>query len=194
MGRVKTRLARGIGAAEALRFYRTATANLLRRLGADPRWHMILAVTPDHAVASRSWPANVSRQAQGHGDLGERMERRLSGNHGPAVLIGSDIPGIRAAHIADAFKLLARHDAVFGPAEDGGFWLVGLKPMPRLPGIFKTIRWSSEHALGDVLANVKGRSIGFTATLADIDDAGSYASAGRGWERLIIQAGSRASS
>lgn len=189
MGRVKTRLARGVGAAEALRFYRTASSNLLRRLDSDRRWRTVLAVTPDHAVTSRTWPAILPRLPQGRGDLGERMERMLCAGNGPAILIGSDIPGIHSEHIAAAFKLLARHDAVFGPAEDGGFWLVGLKPYPRLPGIFENVRWSSEFALSDVLANLKSRRIGFAARLADIDDAESYRRAGRSCERLIIPAG-----
>lgn len=194
MGRVKTRLARGIGAAEALRFYRTASDTLMRRLGSDRRWQTILAVTPDRAVHSRSWPGDIIRVAQGRGDLGQRMERMLRAGDGPAVLIGSDIPAIRTSHIAEAFKLLQRNEAVFGPAEDGGFWLVGLKNMPRLRGLFSNVRWSSEHALNDVLANLKGHRIGFAASLCDVDDAESYRRAGRSFERRIIPASSRGAS
>ena len=76
------------------------------------------------------------------------------------------------AHIAKAFRLLGRHDLVFGPAEDGGFWLVGARRSPRLPPLFGTVRWSGPHALADALANLPRRvSVGFAARLDDVDDA-----------------------
>ena len=96
-GRIKTRLAVSIGTAEALRFYRTTLARLLRQVGSDPRWETLIAVTPDSASASPLWPSPVARLPQGHGDLGGRMQRifdRLP--PGPAIIVGSDIPGIRA--------------------------------------------------------------------------------------------------
>ena len=54
---------------------------------------------------------------------------------GPVVVIGSDIPGITARHIAEAFRLLGRHAFVFGPARDGGYWLVGARRRPAGPVI-----------------------------------------------------------
>ena len=88
------------------------------------------------------------------------------------MLIGSDIPGLTSAHITSAFKLLGRHDIVFGPARDGGFWLVGCRH--RAPD-FGLVRWSTEHALADTLANLpRALSVGFTATLDDVDDGAAY--------------------
>jgi rSAM/selenodomain-associated transferase 1 len=174
LGAVKTRLAAAIGPVEAIRFYRSVTAALIRRLAFDRRWKTVLAAAPDTARMSRSWPAGVQRVAQGGGDIGARMGRLLRSQAGPAVLIGSDIPCIEASHIAEAFTLLRRNDAVFGPAEDGGFWLVGLKPLPHLPNIFRDVRWSSPDALGDTLANLAGRKVGFAARLSDVDDQESY--------------------
>jgi len=55
----------------------------------------------------------------------QRLFERLP--PGPVIIIGSDIPAIRAGHIAEAFKLIGRGDAVFGNATDGGYWLVGLR-------------------------------------------------------------------
>ncbi|NJM33484.1 MAG: DUF2064 domain-containing protein, partial [Rhodomicrobium sp.] len=105
-----------------------------------------------------------------------RMERLLRGQgHVPVVLIGSDIPGVAPAHIAAAFAKLGGCDAVFGPAEDGGFWLVGLKPRPRLEALFGDVRWSTEHALADTLTRLDVRKIGFAARLSDVDDARDYA-------------------
>jgi uncharacterized protein len=174
LGAVKTRLAAEVGMVEAIRFYRSVTAALIRRLAFDRRWQTILAAAPDTARISRSWPAGVQRVAQGGGDIGARMGRLLRSQACPVVLIGSDIPRIEPSHIAEAFMLLRRNDAVFGPAEDGGFWLVGLKPLPHLRDIFRNVRWSSHHALGDTLANLAGRKVGFAARLADVDDRETY--------------------
>ena len=126
-GRVKTRLARDIGTIPATWWFRHQSARLIRSLR-DPRWQLVLAVAPDPAVTSRIWPADLPRIAQGQGDLGQRMARMLHGcGPGPVCLIGADIPGISRTHIARAFAALGQHDAVFGPALDGGYWLVGAK-------------------------------------------------------------------
>ena len=151
-GRVKTRIAAELGVAAAVRFARHSLASLLRRVGADGRWSTTLAVTPDIAAASRLWPRGVPRVSQGGGDLGARMQRLFERTPpGPLVLIGTDIPGITRAHIAAAFRLLGRHDAVFGPATDGGYWLVGVRRRPRVLRPFRGVRWSTQHALADTL-------------------------------------------
>jgi len=175
LGAGKRRLARDVGDVAALRFERAMLAALLRRLGRDRRWDLRLAVTPDRAGRRRSWPRGVPVIGQGGGDLGWRMRRALAAcPPGPAVLIGSDIPGLCAHHVADAFRLLGRNDLVFGPAEDGGFWLIGARRCPCLPPLFGAVRWSGQHALADVLANLPARvSVGFAARLADVDDGAS---------------------
>ncbi|MDA0703216.1 MAG: TIGR04282 family arsenosugar biosynthesis glycosyltransferase [Proteobacteria bacterium] len=177
-GAVKSRLAAGIGEAAALRFYRATTDGLIRRVARDPRWRSTIWVTPDgYAGQSRFWPRDIPRRAQGGSDLGARMLRALAASGpGPALLIGSDIPGIRADHLAEAFALLGRNEVVFGPAEDGGFWLVGLRRPDRHPGLFQGVRWSTGHALADCLANIApGTKVGRAAMLADVDDAAGYA-------------------
>lgn len=175
----KRRLAREIGDAAAVRFERTMLALLLRRLGRDRRWRLRLAVTPDRARHRRRlWPRNNAVTGQGRGKLGVRMRRALADcPPGPAVLVGSDIPGLTVAHVARAFRLLGGHDLVFGPAEDGGFWLVGARRSPSMPRLFGPVRWSSPQALADVLRNLPARvSVGFTARLSDVDDADAYRS------------------
>ncbi|MBI1262622.1 MAG: DUF2064 domain-containing protein [Rhizobiales bacterium] len=178
LGQVKTRLAKGIGAAEATRFFRTTSQTMLRRMARDPRWQLLLALSPDRAVHDQGiWPAGIPRIAQGGGDLGARMGRLMRDlPPGPVVMIGGDIPAIQPHHIASAFKALGRADVVFGPAEDGGYWLVGLKRLPRVPDIFADVRWSSPHALADTLANVKraGLRHEMLQTLPDIDTAEDY--------------------
>ena len=180
-GGAKTRLASAIGTGEALRFYRSVTASLLRRVGSDPRWRTVLAVSPDRHLRSRFWPVSLPRVAQGHGDLGERMLRLLNSPPGPNVLIGSDIPGIRASHIAGALRVLSRRGIVFGPSEDGGFWLVGARRCPTVPRLFNNVRWSTEHALADTLSNLPGPA-GFATTLADVDTETGW----RRWRRAEL--------
>jgi glycosyltransferase A (GT-A) superfamily protein (DUF2064 family) len=86
------------------------------------------------------------------------------------VLIGSDIPGVTAADIAAAFRALGRAQAVFGPAEDGGYWLVGFGPRrPARP--FAGVRWSTEHALADTLSNCAGHRVALVRRLRDVDTA-----------------------
>jgi uncharacterized protein len=176
-GKGKRRLARKVGDAAALRFERAMLGMLVRRLARDGRWQLRLAVTPDRARSRvRLWPRGVAIAAQGEGDLGQRMRRALARcPPGPAVLVGSDIPALAPHHIAEAFGVLGGHDLVFGPAEDGGFWLVGARRCPRLPPLFGAVRWSGPHALADVLGNLPpGVRVGFAARLEDVDAAGSY--------------------
>lgn len=170
-GRVKTRLGRGIGRVGAAWWFRHQTRRLLRRLR-DPRWQIVLAVSPDvEGLKSRVWPADLPRWPQGRGDLGARMVRMLRAvPHGSACLIGADIPGITPAHIAEAFAALGNHDAVFGPAPDGGFWLIGLRhPRRHPPGFFRNVRWSTAHALADSRATLPDHWIAACATLRDVD-------------------------
>ena len=89
---------------------------------------------------------------------------------GPVCIIGADIPGITSAHIARAFAALGDHEAVFGPALDGGYWLVGLQCTGAVPqGLFQGVRWSTEHALADTMATLPGRRIALIDQLRDID-------------------------
>ncbi len=126
IGRVKTRLGAGIGAMEATRAYRVMLAETINTLSRDPRWQTWIAVSGVHELHANVWPDNVNLVDQGTGDLGERMQRMFNTLPiGPAVIIGSDIPNIERADIAEAFRQLGSHDVVFGPAPDGGYWLVG---------------------------------------------------------------------
>lgn len=170
-GRIKTRLGRDIGLTRAAWWFRHQTAQLLRRLE-DPRWELILAVSPDReGLQSRIWPAHLPRIPQGPGDLGDRMARVMrSMPPGPACVIGGDIPGITPIHIARAYAMIGDHDAVFGPATDGGYWLVGLRHPARAPvGFLDNVRWSSEHALTDSLSSLGGARVALCDTLADVD-------------------------
>ena len=182
LGRVKTRLAADIGAVAAAGFYRRTLTGVTARLAGDGRWRTWLGVSPDADIADDAlWPAGPDRIAQGTGDLGVRMARLLAAPPpGPVVLVGADIPAIRPDHVWQAFRALGRNDAVFGPAADGGFWLVGLKRLRPADGIFAGVRWSSPQALEDTLANLpKSWRIARAATLSDVDDGTAFSELGR---------------
>ena len=175
-GAVKTRLAREIGAAETLRFYRGTLARLVRRLARDGRFEVVLAVTPDAAVAAGGlWPAGVRVLPQGDGDLGRRMMRALrDAGARPAVLIGSDIPSITPTHIARAFAALGRAPVVLGPARDGGYWLIGARHPGRLrEAMLDGVRWSSSDTMRDTMARLADASV-LDDMLDDVDTAAQY--------------------
>lgn len=172
-GRVKTRLGRDIGKVPAAWWFRHQVARILRRL-ADPRWRLVLAVSPDHTgMTSRVWPAHLPRLPQGPGDLGRRMARIFrSLPPGPACIVGADIPGLTPAHVARAFAALGRHEVVLGPAPDGGYWLIGFKRTAALPaGLFHGVRWSTEHALDDTIASLGRARLALVDILRDVDSA-----------------------
>ncbi len=177
LGRVKTRLGKDIGLLAASRFYRRSLFSLVRRLGFDKRWRLALAVTPDAAWrCQRLWPKGPVRYRQGTGDLGQRMGRFLSlAGPAPVIILGTDAPDIAPGHIVSAVRLLGYHDVVFGPAVDGGYWLIGARHALAVWGLFRSVRWSTEHALADTRANLgQCFTAGFLEKIRDIDDAVSY--------------------
>ena len=175
-GRVKRRLGAEIGMGEAARFYRRILTAQIERLTRDPRWTVWLFVTPDTALRHQAWRLVpiTRRRPQRRGDLGRRMKRPFEIlPPGPVVLVGSDIPAMRPCHVARAFALLGTHDLVFGPARDGGFWLMGakrLRPLPRT--LFDEVPWSTATVLADTLASIPSHvTTALADTLDDVDDA-----------------------
>lgn len=168
LGVGKRRLARTIGDRRALNLSRGTLQRLLRRLRRLRGITRVIAATPDHHVRFRA-PGFIIL-AQGPGDLGARMQRAFDRfPRRPVLLIGSDIPGITGADLQTACRLLRGHDAVFGPAEDGGYWLVGMSgKRPATP--FENARWSSRHALADTMRNFPRRTVGLLRQLHDIDE------------------------
>lgn len=151
-GRVKTRLIPAIGADAAAMIY----WQMLR--------HSVITVAQVRVQRRELWvdrtpvQARLARLAQASGltihtqagaDLGERMATALghaTDDHHHAVLIGSDCPGYDVDYIEAAFNALLEHDAVLGPAADGGYVLVGLKH--RHARLFEGIAWGSGQVLG----------------------------------------------
>lgn len=180
LGIGKRRLAADIGRIAAWRFYRNNLITLIHRLSGGP-WTLVLAVSQASDVTHPAF-SGLNVMVQNSGDLGRRMAgvfRELAPV--PAIVIGSDIPGIERAEIDRAFAALKTRDAVFGPAPDGGYWLVGMagrKPVPR--GFMGNVRWSTRHALADTEASLPGHySVSHIQERADVDDGLSY----RAWRR-----------
>lgn len=178
MGSVKTRLARQIGGARALSFYRACLARTLRTCAAMKGVETVVWTAPDNAVEGRYFPSGLKVCPQGNGDLGRRMARALAHHAGAdRILIGADIPGITQEILGDAFTGLRQGDAVFGPAEDGGFWLVGLRRGYQPRGLFRNVIWSSPDTLTRSMATLPPHAgIVFAETLNDIDDLDDYRS------------------
>ena len=170
-GRVKTRLGKDIGMVPAAWWFRHQSRRLLRELE-DPRWTITLAISPDKAAfGKRIWPAELPRIPQGQGDLGKRMRRQfVNAPRGPVCIIGADVPDISKTHVQTAFKTLASHDWVFGPAADGGYWLIGAKRISAFaPRVFQNVRWSTRHALADTIKTLPDARIALIDTLRDVD-------------------------
>lgn len=181
MGQAKTRLAADIGVVHAKRLYKAMISRVLNRVS-DPRWDITLAVTPSNSLGNvKDW-RGFHQTAQSTGSLSPRLSRIFSAK-GPIAVIGTDCPQIHAHDIAKAFAYLTRHKAIFGPAEDGGFWLMAMNG-PVKHEVFSNIRWSSRHTLADIKANIDG-SIGRLRALTDIDNIEALHSVRSTYKHLI---------
>ncbi len=166
MGKAKTRLAADIGKAHAHRLYRTMLSKVIRRVQ-DPRWDTVLMATPARAIGNvREWDGLI-QMPQASGSLSPRLLAAFA-HKGPSLVIGTDCPQVTRTDIAEGFKALKTHAAVFGPADDGGFWLMGMRG-PVKPSVFENVRWSHAETLSDVEANIEG-SVHHLRTLIDVDD------------------------
>ena len=166
MGRAKTRLAADIGPVHAKRIYRALMGQVLRQTR-DPRWETVLAVTPPRLLGKVPDWQGIAQIPQVPGSLTPRLEALFT-RKGPTLTIGTDCPQVGVGDIAAAFRALRAQRYVFGPAEDGGFWLMGTKA-PLSSGFFEGVRWSHAETLADVKARTEGEYAELR-TLTDVDD------------------------
>ena len=172
-GRVKTRLARTVGAARAAELYRSLLEHTLAEAVATG----VPVVLSFAEAPAGVWtpPVEVAVETQCAGDLGRRMRdafrRRFAEGAGRVLLVGSDCPGITAAALAGALALLESRPVVLGPARDGGYWAVG----QRAPGVdcFTGVPWSSPDTLRATRRRLEALGVAWaeTVTLADVDTA-----------------------
>jgi uncharacterized protein len=173
LGEVKTRLIPKIGEQAALDLYVEMFGRLLSAL-MGTTFCLELWVTPrtDHAFFNK-YP--VSRFQQSGPDLGARMSNALEDGltrHGEVLLIGTDLPLIDASYINLALDCLGEEEVVLGPAEDGGYGLIGVRE--GLPDIFSGVHWGTDKVLSQTCAQLNQRKLnyGMLPLIWDVDRPG----------------------
>jgi len=176
-GKTKTRLIPVLGPEGAAELHRRMTEHTLRRVRQFRASHPVsLRIRYDGGSEEglRQWlGADLGPVPQGEGDLGRRMHFAFAESFEQGmkqvVLVGTDIPGIRPAHLESAFAALKHKDVVIGPARDGGYYLIGLSG--RAPDLFDRIPWGTGDVLQRTLdfAAASGRSVALIAPLDDVD-------------------------
>jgi len=162
-GRVKTRLAKAMGAEIAARLHREFTMQLCKNL-AECGDRRILCLDPlskknevkrelNRRGVSQKWEV----EGQSNGDLGSRIDdwfnsqaRKNPSGNGASILIGSDTPSVNKTHVQDATKCLRESEVVIGPARDGGYYLIGIRDSlgePVRKKLFTEIPWSTHSVL-----------------------------------------------
>lgn len=177
---LKTRLAIRIGQDAAETFHRLSAMAVAEVIAeaqrAMPQLAAYWAVAEDDALDAPIW-RDLPRIAQGDGDLGARMQHvcdLLRQRHGRALLIGADAPQLRADDFITACEMLATHDCVLGPSEDGGFWLFATRgAVP--DSAWNTTPWSQADTASRFLAALDGRSVASLRRLRDVDSVDDLA-------------------
>lgn len=170
-GKTKTRLISYLGAEAAAQLQKEMTEHTVtqaRRTGAE----IEVRYTGGSAALMADWlGADLHYVEQGEGDLGERMERTFvdafSDGAERVVIIGSDCPSNDLKNMQVAFRALEDSDCVIGPANDGGYYLIGLtQPVPQL---FKEIDWGGDKVLEQTLSAASFLSVQQLKSLPDVD-------------------------
>ncbi|MEM9622455.1 MAG: TIGR04282 family arsenosugar biosynthesis glycosyltransferase [Pseudomonadota bacterium] len=201
-GQVKTRLARDLGDAAALAAYEQLVEQALRRLAefADDHRCSALWISEPHAVA-QSWldllktdPGRGNGQdkpvhVQTGADLGARMSATIAYHFAQGaqrvVLVGCDLPLLDAAYVSEAVTALQDHAVVFGPAEDGGYGLIGLRADEQhlLPVLFDQMSWGTAHVMDHSRARLRRAGVDWQelALLWDVDELADW----QRWQALL---------
>ena len=172
-GQVKTRLASAIGPQAACTLYRAFILDLAARLG-PIGFPITWAYTPAEAPFASLVPGSRCMPQEGR-DLGERMAHAtatlLTADALPVLVIGTDSPHLPVAALAEAAQALAGDaDVVLGPADDGGYWLVGLRAPA--PGLFERVSWGDPSVFAETLdrAAAGGLRVHVAAGTFDVDE------------------------
>jgi rSAM/selenodomain-associated transferase 1 len=147
-GRVKTRLAAGVGDALALELYMAFVEDMLATCRSTAYPLKLMVDDSKGLEAVKSWLGNdLVYGLQEGDDLGERMANAFRAvfdeGCGQALLIGSDIPDLPEEAIREGFRALESRDAVIGPSRDGGYYLIGFRSEGFRSAVFEGVEWSS---------------------------------------------------
>lgn len=170
-GKCKTRLAAAIGDRAALAVYRFLVRHTASIAGELPEVDKFVYFT-DRPDDGALWDPTLFRYRLQEGrDLGERMRNAFEAafrlGYQRVILIGSDLHDLDTEDLRTAFGQLGRHEAVIGPAADGGYYLLGLtRPNPRL---FTGKAWSTEQVLSQTLEDLEGADIHLLPVRNDVD-------------------------
>ncbi len=172
-GKVKTRLAAGIGDVKALKIYTVLvhyTLTMLTPVEAEKICYFSENIDQDLPIIPKTYQIKKQQGTL----LGERMAKaiamELDNSTKKTILIGTDCPEINQTIILQAFKELDHHDVVIGPANDGGYYLIGLKSKQN--SIFNGIVWSTNSVLQRTIENCKKANLSYylLPMLSDLDD------------------------
>ena len=181
-GAVKTRLIPALGAQGAAELHRELAAHCVARmrpLQSTGEARVEVHVDGGSTASVRAWLGRWPRVVpQADGDLGDRLRAALSSalTSGAAsgVVLGSNCPGVRATHVRAALRQLTTHDVVIGPAEDGGYWLLGIRAdaaSRALAALFDGISWGGDSVFRQTVerAHAASLTVATLDELADVD-------------------------
>lgn len=181
-GKTKTRLIPALGAEGAARLQRQMTEHILAtaaKVNSRPGLTIEVRHEGGNTGLMQEWLGpQFSYRPQGPGDLGQRMARAFEAafrkSKEAAVIVGSDIPGISADIIQQAFEWLQKNDLVLGPARDGGYYLIGMKntiPATTYARLFEGIDWGTGEVLSQTLHIAMESELRFILlqSLGDVD-------------------------
>mgnify|MGYP001791627198 CR=1 FL=1 len=173
-GRTKTRLIPLLGDLGAANLQKQMTEHLVNHLQKIQDLTLQVHFTGGTRSQMRTWLGNqLTLVAQSEGDLGQRLltafQQGFTAGLQRIVIIGSDCPNLNEAHITQALALLHTHEVVFGPATDGGYYLIGLSHM--CPALFDGIAWGSDRDLTQtqVIAGQQNLSTALLPQHSDVD-------------------------
>ncbi len=169
LGKVKTRLAKSVGNQKALDIYKfllQRTKEVTLQVDCDK------TVFYSQEIAQNDiWNLEFSKEIQTGNDLGEKMQNAFSSafekGYEKVAIIGSDLYDLEPHHISEAFEKLDSHDVVMGPAQDGGYYLLGLKEV--YPNIFQNKEWGTSTVRKDTLNDLQKVSLHLLEELNDVD-------------------------
>jgi len=174
-GKVKTRLAKDVGSRKAAEIYRHVVACIMKRTRpSSVEFERVVLYDPPELLSDfETWLPGERYIAQRGHTIGERMDNAirdlLEMGAEKTVITGADIPDLKSRIIMQAFSALRDADIVIGPAQDGGYYLIGMKsPHPEL---FQNIPWSTEKVLEETLCKLRrlGLRLNLIETLSDVD-------------------------
>lgn len=177
LGKVKTRLAKALGEQMALEIYQELILKTHSQLSSVLDADIFVYFSAYEEQTGLQMPHEVAVQ-KGF-DLGLRMkiafEETFAKGYRKAILIGTDCPELTAEILNQSLNSLQHHDAVFGPALDGGYYLIGLTKV--IDSLFENIPWSTEKVLQLTLEEAEKRNLSYQLlkTLRDIDTPEDWA-------------------